>query len=93
MSKLPFTLKPKNTVSALSITPYFPFARVVPVDQQVFELATRVQSIVTLAPADASARAVASPNPDAPPATNAPAPSIRTAARLSPRANASRLVD
>jgi transposase len=52
LSKLPFTLKPKNTVSALSITPYFPFARVVPVDQQVIELATRVQSIVTLAPAD-----------------------------------------
>jgi transposase len=52
LSKLPFTLKPKNTVSALSITPYFPFARVVPVDQQVIELATRAQSIVTLAPAD-----------------------------------------
>jgi transposase len=52
LSKLPFTLTPKNTVSALSITPYFPFARVVPVDQQVIELATRAQSIVTLAPAD-----------------------------------------
>ena len=52
LSKLPFTLKPKNTVSDLSITPYFPFARVVPVDQQVIELATRAQSIVTLAPAD-----------------------------------------
>ena len=39
-------------MSALSITPYFPFARVVPVDQQVIELATRAQSIITLAPAE-----------------------------------------
>jgi transposase len=52
LSKLPFTLKPQNTVSALSIMPYFPFARVVPVDQQVIELATRAQSIITLAPAE-----------------------------------------
>jgi hypothetical protein len=38
-------------MSALGITPYFPFARLVPVDQQVIELATRAQSIITLAPA------------------------------------------
>ena len=50
LSKLPFTLKPENTVSDLSITPYFPFARVAPVDQQVIELESRVQSIITLAP-------------------------------------------
>ena len=49
MSKLPFTLNPQNTVSELSITPYFPFARVVPVDQKVIELETRVQSVITLA--------------------------------------------
>jgi transposase len=54
LSKLPFTLKPKNTVSDLSITPYFPFARVVPVDQEVIELETRVQSVITLAPAEGS---------------------------------------
>jgi transposase len=52
LSKLPFTLKPKNTVSDLSITPYFPFARVVPVDQQVIELETRVQSVITLSPTE-----------------------------------------
>jgi transposase len=39
-------------VSDLSITPYFPFARVVPVDQQVIESETRVQSVITLAPAE-----------------------------------------
>jgi len=54
LSKLPFTLKPQNTVSDLSITPYFPFARVVPVNQQVIELATRAQSIITLAPAESA---------------------------------------
>jgi transposase len=37
-------------VSDVSITPYFPFARVVPVDQQVIELETHVQSVITLAP-------------------------------------------
>ena len=37
-------------MSDLSIARYFPFARVVPVDQQVIELETRVRSIVTLAP-------------------------------------------
>jgi transposase len=52
LSKLPFTLKPQNTVSDLSITPYFPFARVVPVDQQVIESDGRVQSIITLAPVE-----------------------------------------
>jgi transposase len=52
LSKLPFTLKPEDTVSTLSITPYFPFARVVPVDQQIIELATRTQSLITLAPAE-----------------------------------------
>lgn len=52
LSKLPFQLKPQKTVSALSITPYFPFARVVPVDQEVIELETRTQSIITLAPAE-----------------------------------------
>ena len=41
-------------MSALSITPYFPFARVVPVDQQVIELETHVQSVITLAPAECS---------------------------------------
>lgn len=38
LSKLPFTLKPQNTVSDLSIAPYVPFARVVPVDQTVVGL-------------------------------------------------------
>jgi hypothetical protein len=42
LSKLPFTLNPKNTVSDLSITPYFPFARVVPVDQEIVALETHV---------------------------------------------------
>jgi len=37
-------------VSDLSITPYFPFARVAPVDQQVIELESGTQSIITLAP-------------------------------------------
>src|SRR5438067_5046943 len=37
-------------------------------------------AIATRAPRSASARAVASPSPDAPPATNAPIPSIRIAA-------------
>lgn len=50
LSKLPFTLNPKNTVSDLSITPYFPFARVVPVDQEVVELETHTQSVITLEP-------------------------------------------
>ena len=50
LSTLPFTLNPKNTVSALSIAPYFPFARVVPVDQEVFELETYAQSVITLEP-------------------------------------------
>jgi transposase len=39
-------------VSDLSITPYFPFARVVPVDQQVIQLESRVQSVITLAPTE-----------------------------------------
>lgn len=50
LSKLPFTLKPQNTVSDLSIAPYFPFARVVPVDQAVTEFATHVEAVITLAP-------------------------------------------
>ncbi len=50
LSKLPFTLKPQNTVSDLSIAPYFPFARVVPVDQTVVELATHTEAVITLAP-------------------------------------------
>jgi len=37
-------------VSDLSIAPYFPFARVVPVEQEVIELETHVQSVITLAP-------------------------------------------
>jgi transposase len=49
LSKLPFTLKPQNTVSDLSITPYFPFARVVPVEQEVIASERRVQSVITLA--------------------------------------------
>jgi hypothetical protein len=50
LSKLPFTLKPQNTVSDLSIAAYFPFARVAPVDQKVVELATHVETVITLAP-------------------------------------------
>ena len=50
LSKLPFTLKPQNTVSDLSIARYIPFARVVPVDQAVVELATHVEAVITLAP-------------------------------------------
>jgi transposase len=50
LSKLPFTLNPKNTVSDLSIASYFPFARVVPVDQEIVALETHVQSVITLAP-------------------------------------------
>jgi transposase len=50
LSKLPFTLKPQNTVSAPSIAPFFPFARVVPVDQTVVELETHVEAVITLAP-------------------------------------------
>jgi hypothetical protein len=49
LSKLPFTLKPQNTVSDLSIAPYFPFARVVPVDHTVVELATHTEAVITLA--------------------------------------------
>lgn len=52
LSKLPFTLKPQNTVSALSIAPYFPFARVLPVDQEVIEGTTHMQSIITLVPSE-----------------------------------------
>ena len=37
-------------MSDLSIAPYFPFARVVPVEQEVIELETHVQSVITLAP-------------------------------------------
>jgi transposase len=38
-------------MSALSITPYFPFARVVPVSQQVAAVSeTHTQSVITLAP-------------------------------------------
>jgi transposase len=37
-------------VSDLSIARYFPFARVVPVDQAVVELATHVEAVITLAP-------------------------------------------
>jgi transposase len=50
LSKLPFTLNPKNTMSDLSIASYFPFARVVPVDQEIVALETHVQSVITLAP-------------------------------------------
>ena len=50
LSKLPFTLTPQNTVSSLSITPYFPFARVVPVDQTVAGAGAHVQAVITLAP-------------------------------------------
>lgn len=39
-------------MSDLSIAPYFPFARVVPVNQEVIELKTRVQSVIILAPAE-----------------------------------------
>ena len=39
-------------MSNLSIAPYFPFARVVPVDQEVIELETRVQSVIIFAPAE-----------------------------------------
>lgn len=40
-------------MSALSITPYFPFARVVPIDQQVEAVSeTHMQSVITLAPAE-----------------------------------------
>ena len=41
-------------MSNLSIAPYFPFARVVPIDQEVIELETRVQSVIILAPAEGS---------------------------------------
>jgi transposase len=54
LSKLPFTLSPRNTVSALSITHYFPFARVVPVDQEIVSDGACVQSIITLAPAESA---------------------------------------
>lgn len=50
LSKLPSTLTPQNTVSAPSIAPFFPFARVVPVDQAVVELTTHVEVVITLAP-------------------------------------------
>jgi transposase len=50
LSKPPFTLNPQNTVSDLSIAPYFPFARVVPVDQAVTTLPTHVEAVITLAP-------------------------------------------
>jgi transposase len=50
LSKLPFTLNPQNTVSDLSIAPYFPFARVIPVDQAVDKQETHVQAVITLAP-------------------------------------------
>jgi transposase len=50
LSKLPFTLNPQNTVSDLSIAPYFPFARVVPVNQAVTTLPTHVEAVITLAP-------------------------------------------
>lgn len=50
LSKLPFTLTPKDTVSDLSIAPYFPFARVAPVDQTVVAGATHVEALITLAP-------------------------------------------
>lgn len=43
-------LKPQNTLFALSIAPYFPFARVLAVNQEVVEGATHMQSIITLAP-------------------------------------------
>jgi hypothetical protein len=52
LSKLPFTLKPQNTVSDLSIAPYFPFARVIPVDQALTELATHMEAVITLAPVE-----------------------------------------
>lgn len=52
LSSLPFMLNPQNTVSDLSIAPYFPFARVVPVDQTVVELATHVEAVITLAPVE-----------------------------------------
>lgn len=50
LSKLPFTLTPQNTVSDLSIAPYFPFARVEPVDQTVVEWGTHLEAVITLAP-------------------------------------------
>ena len=50
LSKLPFTLKPQNTVSDLSVTRYFFFARVAPVDQAIAELDTHVEAVITLAP-------------------------------------------
>ena len=50
LSKLPITLKPQNTVSDLSIAPYFPFARVAPVDQTVVARETHVEAVVTLEP-------------------------------------------
>ena len=37
-------------MSDLSIVRYFPFARVVPVDQALVELATHVEAVITLAP-------------------------------------------
>ena len=52
VSKLPFRLNSMNTVSDLSIAPYFPFARVVPIDQQVTQVSqTQSHSVITLAPA------------------------------------------
>lgn len=39
-------------MSDLSIAPYFPFARVVPVDQTVVARATHVEAIITLAPVE-----------------------------------------
>lgn len=40
------TLSPENTVSTLSIAPYFPFAGVVPVDQEVAQYAGGAASLI-----------------------------------------------
>jgi hypothetical protein len=40
---------------SLSIARYFPFARVVSVDQAVVELATHVEAVITLAPIEGGA--------------------------------------
>jgi transposase len=50
VSKLPFRLNTKNTVSTLSITPFFPFARVVPVDLEIVQAEECTRSIISLAP-------------------------------------------
>ena len=46
MSEVPFTLSLEDAVSALSIAPYFPFPRVIPVRQEVTENGTSVESVI-----------------------------------------------